>query len=483
MNRLHARLAGAGARAAPRGARRARRCSSRCCCRGTPSRTRSSERNARRGQSGQPQRLPGLLVRRGRCAARQRRRARDAVRARRGARLPAARRRRRDRDDRRRLGGAADLLPAARQARPQGTQASPPRSASSGASSSPCCSPRPARYAGWRMRAGRARPAAACAPAPSRPAHGAPSAIPTAEDDDRALRDDERSPAAGTAPADARDRAAHGRRPRAARARRRARRPRRRAPRRPRRRAPPARAPALSAGPVGADVLRGPTAGRGGARAPARRRRTDAAGRAGAYHCADDAAPPRPSGARARQGRRRRPPWRTSPTGCARRLPAGRVHRAGLLPGDQARQAGARRGSGRRRQDRAGQGARRATSAASSCACSATRASTRPRRCTSGTTASSCCASRPRPTGTGWDAVQDDIFGEEFLLARPLMKAIASEQPVVLLIDEIDKTDQEFEAMLLEVLSRLPDLDPRARAASSRARTRSCCSPRTTRAS
>ncbi len=56
-------------------------------------------------------------------------------------------------------------------------------------------------------------------------------------------------------------------------------------------------------------------------------------------------------------------------------------------------------------------------------------------------------------TDTGWDAVQEDIFGEEFLLARPLMTAIASEQPVVLLIDEIDKTDQEFEAMLLEVLS------------------------------
>jgi MoxR-like ATPase len=54
---------------------------------------------------------------------------------------------------------------------------------------------------------------------------------------------------------------------------------------------------------------------------------------------------------------------------------------------------------------------------------------------------------------TGWDAVQEDIFGEEFLLARPLMRAIASERPVVLLIDEIDKTDQEFEAMLLEVLS------------------------------
>jgi MoxR-like ATPase len=55
--------------------------------------------------------------------------------------------------------------------------------------------------------------------------------------------------------------------------------------------------------------------------------------------------------------------------------------------------------------------------------------------------------------GTGWDDVQDDIFGEEFLLARPLLTAIASTEPVVLLIDEIDKTDQEFEAMLLELLS------------------------------
>src|SRR6059036_1216050 len=55
--------------------------------------------------------------------------------------------------------------------------------------------------------------------------------------------------------------------------------------------------------------------------------------------------------------------------------------------------------------------------------------------------------------GAGWEAVQEDIFGSEFLLSRPLLQAIAEEEPVVLLIDEIDKTDQEFEAMLLEVLS------------------------------
>ena len=54
---------------------------------------------------------------------------------------------------------------------------------------------------------------------------------------------------------------------------------------------------------------------------------------------------------------------------------------------------------------------------------------------------------------TTWDDVQEDIFGSEFLLERPLMSAIASPEPVVLLIDEIDKTDQEFEAMLLELLS------------------------------
>ena len=66
--------------------------------------------------------------------------------------------------------------------------------------------------------------------------------------------------------------------------------------------------------------------------------------------------------------------------------------------------------------------------------------------------------------GAGWSEVQDDIFGEEFLLARPLLSAIRASSPVVLLIDEIDKTDQEFEAMLLEVLSdfqiTIPELGP-----------------------
>ena len=55
--------------------------------------------------------------------------------------------------------------------------------------------------------------------------------------------------------------------------------------------------------------------------------------------------------------------------------------------------------------------------------------------------------------GADWEETKGGIFGEEFLLTRPLLEAISSEEPVVLLIDEIDKTDQEFEAMLLEVLS------------------------------
>src|SRR4029450_7679197 len=62
-------------------------------------------------------------------------------------------------------------------------------------------------------------------------------------------------------------------------------------------------------------------------------------------------------------------------------------------------------------------------------------------------------AENAEEAGGGWEAPRGDIFGEEFLLTRPLLAAIASADPVVLLIDEIDKTDQEFEAMLLEVLS------------------------------
>ncbi|MCA1783018.1 MAG: AAA family ATPase [Dermatophilaceae bacterium] len=54
---------------------------------------------------------------------------------------------------------------------------------------------------------------------------------------------------------------------------------------------------------------------------------------------------------------------------------------------------------------------------------------------------------------SGWSSVRDDIFTDEFLLARPLLAAIRSEEPVVLLIDELDKADVEIEGLLLEVLS------------------------------
>lgn len=47
------------------------------------------------------------------------------------------------------------------------------------------------------------------------------------------------------------------------------------------------------------------------------------------------------------------------------------------------------------------------------------------------------------------------LFSSEYLLERPLLKAIRSEKPVVLLIDEIDKSDEEFEAFLLELLSEM----------------------------
>ena len=52
-----------------------------------------------------------------------------------------------------------------------------------------------------------------------------------------------------------------------------------------------------------------------------------------------------------------------------------------------------------------------------------------------------------------WQTVEGDIFSEEFLLARPLLEAIRSEEPVVLLIDEVDRIEIETEALLLEVLS------------------------------
>ena len=52
-----------------------------------------------------------------------------------------------------------------------------------------------------------------------------------------------------------------------------------------------------------------------------------------------------------------------------------------------------------------------------------------------------------------WSEVHDDIFSDEFLLTRPLLEAITAEEPVVLLIDEVDRVEVETEALLLEILS------------------------------
>ncbi|WP_067437941.1 AAA family ATPase [Nocardioides jensenii] len=52
-----------------------------------------------------------------------------------------------------------------------------------------------------------------------------------------------------------------------------------------------------------------------------------------------------------------------------------------------------------------------------------------------------------------WEQTHDDIFTDEFLLSRPLLTAIRRDEPTVLLIDEVDKTDVEVEGLLLEVLS------------------------------
>ena len=57
--------------------------------------------------------------------------------------------------------------------------------------------------------------------------------------------------------------------------------------------------------------------------------------------------------------------------------------------------------------------------------------------------------------GADKDALTRSLFSDEYLLERPLLQSIRSEQPVVLLIDEIDKADEEFEAFLLELLSEM----------------------------
>jgi len=57
------------------------------------------------------------------------------------------------------------------------------------------------------------------------------------------------------------------------------------------------------------------------------------------------------------------------------------------------------------------------------------------------------------PGGNGWAAMEQELFSEEFLLERPLLAALRAPDPVVLLVDEVDRLDVETEALLLEVLS------------------------------
>ncbi|MFP4635147.1 MAG: AAA family ATPase [Nitriliruptoraceae bacterium] len=55
--------------------------------------------------------------------------------------------------------------------------------------------------------------------------------------------------------------------------------------------------------------------------------------------------------------------------------------------------------------------------------------------------------------GEEWEEVEDDLFGEDYLLERPLLRALRNARDTVLLVDEVDKVDFEFEALLLEILS------------------------------
>jgi MoxR-like ATPase len=89
-----------------------------------------------------------------------------------------------------------------------------------------------------------------------------------------------------------------------------------------------------------------------------------------------------------------------------------------------------------------------------------------PRRCTNGNIPSNCCTrnclrdklndtlGKAESLAEAADKLakeEDVFFSNRFLLQRPLLKAILSEQPSVLLIDEIDRADAEFEAFLLEI--------------------------------
>ena len=96
----------------------------------------------------------------------------------------------------------------------------------------------------------------------------------------------------------------------------------------------------------------------------------------------------------------------------------------------------------------------RRCTAPNSSACNATRDWTRTPRFMSGTTSAS---SSPSRRARGWartaERIEEHIFSEKYLLERPLLAAIRRVKPPVLLVDEVDRADEEFEAFLLELLS------------------------------
>ena len=64
-----------------------------------------------------------------------------------------------------------------------------------------------------------------------------------------------------------------------------------------------------------------------------------------------------------------------------------------------------------------------------------------------------CVELKTKSSGVDWESLQTELHSEQFFSAGPLLRALQCEKPCVLLIDELDKVDQAFEALLLELLS------------------------------
>jgi MoxR-like ATPase len=64
-----------------------------------------------------------------------------------------------------------------------------------------------------------------------------------------------------------------------------------------------------------------------------------------------------------------------------------------------------------------------------------------------------CVELKSKAGGVDWESLQQELHGQQFFRAGPLLRALQYEKPCVLLIDEVDKVNQEFEAILLEILS------------------------------